>query len=73
MRQHNIETYEDLEGYYIQKIIDFADELKFSSVVWEEVWANGVALPDETLVHVWRDYGWWEWKETMYEVSRCMK
>lgn len=69
MREHNILTYSDLESYYIQKVIDFADELKFSSVVWEEVWENGVVLPNRTIVHIWKDFNEWKWNETMYNVS----
>ncbi|XP_050293579.1 beta-hexosaminidase subunit alpha-like [Anthonomus grandis grandis] len=71
MNDHNISSYAALEGYYIQKIIDMADNLNFSSVVWEEVFKNGVKLPNNTLVHVWRDWqGSW-WNDTMNDVTKA--
>lgn len=45
--------YASLEEYYIQKLVDTVNSLNAKSIVWEEVFANGVQLPKETLVHVW--------------------
>ncbi|GLV43438.1 fused lobes [Carabus blaptoides fortunei] len=45
--------YATLEEYYIQKLVDTVNSLNAKSIVWEEVFANGVELPKETLVHVW--------------------
>ncbi|KAK4884746.1 hypothetical protein RN001_001017 [Aquatica leii] len=58
MQTHNISSYVELESYYIQKIIDMSDKLKATSIVWEEVFTNGVQLPNRTIVHVWK--GGWE-------------
>ncbi|XP_030762521.1 beta-hexosaminidase subunit alpha-like isoform X2 [Sitophilus oryzae] len=73
MASNNISTYEDLESYYIQKIINSANSLKFNSIVWEEVFVNGVTLPNDTIVHVWRDYGNFKWVETMKSVTESNK
>lgn len=53
MKENNITTYQGLEQYYIQKLVDIVDELKAGSVVWQEVFVNGVKLPNNTVVHVW--------------------
>lgn len=56
MMDHEMENdYNALEEYYIQQLVDIVDEMNSSSVVWEEVFANGVQLPKETIIHVWID------------------
>jgi hexosaminidase len=42
-----------LEGIYIQRLLDIASNLSVNSVVWQEVFDNGVFLPQDTLVHIW--------------------
>lgn len=64
MKKVNITTYKGLESYYIQKIVNMVDTIKYSSIVWEDVFTNGVKLPNETIVHVWRS----GWTETMKNV-----
>lgn len=53
MQENNITTYEMLEERYIQRVVDIVDALKKRSIVWQEVFSNGVRLPPGTVVHVW--------------------
>lgn len=53
MKKNNIENFNRLEEYYFQKVIDKFTALNASSVVWQEVYENGVILPKDTLIHVW--------------------
>lgn len=53
MKDNNITTYEMLEEKYIQRVVNMVDQLNASSMVWQEVFVNGVKLPNETVVHVW--------------------
>lgn len=53
MKTHNISTYEMLEEKYIQRIVDMVNDLKRRTIVWQEVFVNGVRLAPETIVHVW--------------------
>lgn len=53
MRKNNIKTYEDLETVYIQRVVGQATSNNFSTIVWQEVFTNGVQLSPETVVHVW--------------------
>lgn len=53
MQTNNITTYEMLEAKYIQRIVDMIKNLGRKSIVWQEVFENGVHLAPETVVHVW--------------------
>lgn len=53
MKQNNISTFEQLEERYIQRVVNSFDNLNESTVVWQEVFVNGVKLPNGTVVHVW--------------------
>lgn len=64
MNENNITDYSGLESYYVQKLIGIVDDLNASSIVWEEVFANGVLLPNYTVVHVWKG----DYQEMLYNV-----
>lgn len=53
MNLYNITSYVQLEEFYIQKIIDKVSTLNVNSMVWQEVYTNGVRLPKGTVVHIW--------------------
>lgn len=53
MKSKNITKYEQLEEQYIQQIVDMVKELSHKSIVWQEVFENGVRLAPGTVVHVW--------------------
>lgn len=53
MKQFNITSYVQLEELYIQKLIDKVSSLNVNPIVWQEVYTNGVRLPNGTIVHIW--------------------
>ncbi|XP_031618894.1 beta-hexosaminidase subunit beta-like [Contarinia nasturtii] len=53
MKINNISSYEKLEELYIQRVVDMTKDLQHKSIVWQEVFENGVQLPSGTVVHVW--------------------
>ncbi|XP_077295161.1 beta-hexosaminidase subunit beta-like [Arctopsyche grandis] len=53
MAAMNITTFTGLEEVYIQKIVDMVRDLGAYSLVWQEVFLNGVKLPPGTVVHAW--------------------
>jgi hexosaminidase len=57
MADNDISTYEQLESYFIQNVVNLLDTLDSKYLVWEEVFLNGVTLPNSTVVHVWRGGG----------------
>ncbi|KAH0628028.1 hypothetical protein JD844_008684 [Phrynosoma platyrhinos] len=46
-------SYSKLESYYIEKILDMMSSFKKKSIVWQEVFDNGVQLQPDTVVEVW--------------------
>lgn len=67
MEKHNITNdYAALESYYIQKLLNIVKYLNTSYVVWEEVFNNGIQLPDEAIVHVWIESNY---KKKLQEVT----
>ncbi|KAL1501005.1 hypothetical protein ABEB36_006411 [Hypothenemus hampei] len=70
MKTHSIATYEALESYYIQKVMDLVEKLQYNSIVWQEVFSNGAKLPENTLVHVWKRV---DWKDTLKNVTASGK
>jgi len=48
-------NFKKLEEIYIQRVIEIASNLSANSVVWQEVFDNGVILPLDTVVHVWKE------------------
>lgn len=53
MKDKHFSQYEQLEGMYIQRLVDLIARLNASSIVWQEVYQNGVQLPNTTVVHIW--------------------
>ncbi|PSN38811.1 Beta-hexosaminidase subunit beta [Blattella germanica] len=42
-----------LEEIFIQRLVNITDNLNAKSLVWQEVFDNGVILPSSTVVHIW--------------------
>lgn len=53
MKQNRLYSFEMLEEMFIQRIVDQIDVLNRRSLVWQEVYVNGVRLYNGTVVHVW--------------------
>lgn len=54
MESRNMSTdFTKLESMYVQRLIDITNRLNASSIVWQEVFDNGVRLPSDTVVHLW--------------------
>lgn len=53
MKAFNMTSFEQLEEFYIQKLIDKVATFNSTPIVWQEVFTNGVVLPKGTVVHVW--------------------
>lgn len=46
--------YTALETYFIQRLVNTTNSLEMKSIVWEEVFSNGVQIQTDTIVHVWK-------------------
>lgn len=72
MKNNNIKTYEALENYYIQRLIEIVEKLDKKMIVWQEVFDNKVKLrKNNTYVHIWKGND--EWKHEMDAVTKSGK
>lgn len=69
MKQYNISSFVKLEEFYIQKLIDKIADLKKNSIVWQEVYTNGVNLQKGTVVHVWTG----DSKKLLFQVNKRLQ
>ncbi|KAK1122963.1 hypothetical protein K0M31_008601 [Melipona bicolor] len=53
VKSRNMSRYEVLESEYIGKLLQITNSLQASTIVWQEVFENGVVMPNDTVVHVW--------------------
>jgi hexosaminidase len=45
----------DLMTYYSSKILEIMTSIGGKSMVWQDVWDDGVKLPPETVIEIWKD------------------
>lgn len=55
MRYMRIQTYSQLEAYYIYRLLNISEHLNAKVLVWQEVYDNNVPLDENTIIHVWKD------------------
>ncbi|XP_053148615.1 beta-hexosaminidase subunit beta isoform X3 [Hemicordylus capensis] len=60
-------SYAKLESYYIEKILDMVTSGKKKSIVWQEVFDDGVKLQPDTIVEVWKPT---LYKEELWRVTK---
>jgi len=61
-------NYSSLEQYYISRVLNIVHNFthKTRAMVWQEVYDNGVALAQDSVVHVWRG----QYQEELANVTR---
>ena len=55
LKDNNMFNSTDLMSYYSIKIIDLVKTIGEKSMVWQDVWDDGVQLPAETVIVIWKD------------------
>jgi hexosaminidase len=55
MTKMNFTSYHQLEAYYSSKVLNIAKGLKKKSIVWQDVYDNGVKLDKSTVIQIWKD------------------
>ncbi|XP_028134930.1 beta-hexosaminidase subunit beta [Diabrotica virgifera virgifera] len=65
MKKNGINDFKALENFYLQKLINMVAKRNRKYIVWEEVFTNGVKLPNNAIVQVWKTY----WHSVLLEVT----
>ncbi|KAL0278259.1 UNVERIFIED_CONTAM: hypothetical protein PYX00_000125 [Menopon gallinae] len=68
VRKNNI-TFTQLEELYVKKVIDMTVKKSMIPIVWQEVFDNGLNIPKNTIVHVWKHHSG-PYKEEMSRVTK---
>jgi hexosaminidase len=69
MKEHpEVATYEDLEQYFVVKLLDIIKKKGFSYMVWQEIFDNGAKILPDTVVEVWK---WEDWQDEMAKVTKA--
>ena len=55
LKENNMVNGTDLMTYYSKKILDIVKSIGGKSMVWQDVWDDGVKLPADTVIHIWKD------------------
>jgi len=72
MAKRNISgNYGKLEEIYMQKVVDIVSELKKSNIIWQEVFDNGVKLPLDSVINVWKKTTQFPWQDEMAKVTKA--
>jgi len=58
MKQKGWSSYETLEQYYEQNLIQIITKTNRNYIVWQEVFDNGLQIAKETIVDVWKGGNW---------------
>ncbi len=46
----------DLMSYYSNNILGLMKSIGAKSMVWQDVWDDGVKLAPETVIEIWKDF-----------------
>eukprot|EP01023_Acetabularia_acetabulum_P062840 TRINITY_DN780_c0_g2_i4.p1 TRINITY_DN780_c0_g2~~TRINITY_DN780_c0_g2_i4.p1 ORF type:complete len:765 (-),score=137.57 TRINITY_DN780_c0_g2_i4:365-2659(-) len=71
MDQMNIATFEQLQGLYIGLLLKKFSNIQKRFIVWQEVFDNGVAVPNGTVIQVWK--AWLQEQNLEYANLRSMQ
>jgi hypothetical protein len=55
LQKHNMSNGTDLMTYYSSKILELMKSIGGKSMVWQDVWDDGVKLAPGTVIEIWKD------------------
>jgi len=68
MNEHDIRNVQQLQGYWIERMINMTQSHKLNYVVWEEVFSDGAKMNSDAIVHVWKGWSGFDPHQTMQRV-----
>ncbi len=45
----------DLMTYYSSKVLKLMERIEGKTMVWQDIWDDGVKLPQGTVIEIWKD------------------
>lgn len=67
MKSRNMSSYNLLESEYIGRLLRITNSLEANTIVWQEVFENGMVMPNTTVVHVWTGL----WAKKLEEATKA--
>ncbi|CAF3044132.1 unnamed protein product [Rotaria socialis] len=55
LNENNMSNGTDLMSYYSSRILKLMQSIGGKSMVWQDVWDDGVKLPSDTVIEIWKD------------------
>ncbi|UJR26453.1 hypothetical protein I4U23_007783 [Adineta vaga] len=55
LKDNNMTNGTDLMTYYSSKVLEINKSIGAKSMVWQDVWDDGVKLPQGTIIEIWKD------------------
>lgn len=54
MKENNYNTTKQVEQYYMTRVLTLVSEMKYKSIVWQDVWDNGVSVFNDSILQIWK-------------------
>jgi hypothetical protein len=58
MKEHNLNSFADLETLFEQRLLNILKEQGTSYIVWQEIYDNGAKILPDTVIDVWKGGNW---------------
>ncbi|CAF0932431.1 unnamed protein product [Rotaria sordida] len=55
LKENNMSNGTDLMTYYSKEILKLMKSIGGKSMVWQDIWDDGVKLPSDTVIEIWKD------------------
>lgn len=55
MSLNNIDSYEQLEQYYLDRMFKLAASFQWKPIIWQDAYDKDLLLTNDTIVQVWKD------------------
>lgn len=70
MANHKLNSTAQLEGYYMQRLVNIVGNLNASYAAWQEIFDHGAQLKEDAVIHVWigRNNAT-EWRQELAKVT----
>ena len=61
MKENDFNTTKQVEQYFMTRVLTLVSKMKYKSIVWQDVWDNGVKVFNDSILQIWKtseNIGW---------------